>query len=743
MRTDTQPLTENIPEDVENADRWVTVFDVQPDETYTARIVSALTDQDIFDTTEDADPAAPPSDVTVSQPLPFTIPRYIQSAGNPPLAAKCGLDFGLVLDSSGSIGNAISSLKTAANGFVDALVDTGSHVSQVSFATRSPGSGGVNIGPTALTAANLATIKSSYFNLRTDDRNNNRTNWEDGLLKSQQTFTFPPPGPGTSPGAPDLVIVITDGNPNTIGSGQRVREGSPAAVNPAIRIANQMKAAGAHMFVVAVGRNVSEAPIKAISGQERLNSDGSNFATAGFTTTTDYVSLADTLKRIAVDLCAPSLTITKEAQRPGSPAYLPADGWTFETTVRLNGGSGSWVNPGTDAIPADSPSTKSQVTSNSGAANFQWKPSGDITSDVRIREIPQAGFTRQPALVCNARNALTGATRPITVQADGNGVWDLASVPDGILGSREIVTCTAQNNLDFAKLTVVKDAAGSPQDFGFTGAITQAIATPDARFPNTFTLDDDTSSATPKQTSWEQLSPGTYVITEDTLPAGWRLDDITITGGQLTKDLDTRTATVVLDAGDDATVTFRNRNSSTLTVTKAFTVPAGLTLPDGFTFTIPVQCTGLPDRDVVFTKAEIDAGQLSETISDIPVGTVCSFDETLPLTPIEGWTWGDPTFSPESKSVTVVADASQNVATVTNTIFKPGLTLDKVADVASVSVPGETIVYTFTATNTGNVTLTDVRSPTRCRACRLWPARRPSRRRWTRVRCWSARRRMR
>jgi uncharacterized repeat protein (TIGR01451 family) len=38
----------------------------------------------------------------------------------------------------------------------------------------------------------------------------------------------------------------------------------------------------------------------------------------------------------------------------------------------------------------------------------------------------------------------------------------------------------------------------------------------------------------------------------------------------------------------------------------------------------------------------------------------------------------------------------------------PGLTLDKVADKASVSTVGETITYTFTATNTGNVSLADV-----------------------------------
>ena len=81
--------------------------------------------------------------------------------------SQCGLDFGLVLDSSGSIGNTgIANLKTAANAFVDSLVDTGSKVAVTSFSTNSPGTGGTNLAPTALTSANLTTIKNSYDNLQ-------------------------------------------------------------------------------------------------------------------------------------------------------------------------------------------------------------------------------------------------------------------------------------------------------------------------------------------------------------------------------------------------------------------------------------------------------------------------------------------------------------------------------------------------------------------------------------------------
>ena len=103
---------------------------------------------------------------------------------------KCGLDFGLVLDSSGSIGSTgIANLKLAANAFVDSLVDTGSKVAVTSFSTESPGlitggNPGQNLAPTALTTANLPTIKGSYNNLISSGW----TNWEDGLFEMQNFF---------------------------------------------------------------------------------------------------------------------------------------------------------------------------------------------------------------------------------------------------------------------------------------------------------------------------------------------------------------------------------------------------------------------------------------------------------------------------------------------------------------------------------------------------------------------------
>ena len=105
---------------------------------------------------------------------PSAATPYDPSDANPDLNAQCGLDFGLVLDSSGSIGDDIVNLQAASTSFVESLADTGSNVSVTSFSTQSPGTQGTNLEPTALSTANLPTIKDSYDNLLSSGW----TNWQ-------------------------------------------------------------------------------------------------------------------------------------------------------------------------------------------------------------------------------------------------------------------------------------------------------------------------------------------------------------------------------------------------------------------------------------------------------------------------------------------------------------------------------------------------------------------------------------
>ncbi|MCB0898108.1 MAG: DUF11 domain-containing protein [Actinobacteria bacterium] len=590
----------------------------------------------------------------------FNIPPYKDSQNNPTLASQCGLDFGLVLDASGSIGDTgIANLKTAADAFVDALVDTGSNVAVTSFSTGSPGDGGTNLEPTALTSATLSTVKASYSGLQS----NGWTNWRQGL---QDMKDYYPPAKSWKP---KLMVFITDGNPNTIDSndGGAFSDGAKGAVDPAIDVANAMKLAGTKMFGIAVGR-VSLNPIKAVTNEEAYT--GTNFPTAGYVQTPDYQTLKQQLRELAVDLCAPSLTITKLADTPDTQGFQPADGWTFDTTVTIPT-AGKWVNPTTDAIAANVASTKSADTANSGAVNFQWKPNSNVATDpVIVKETLKSGYERDPQLVCKAKNILANppTERDITPTVDGNGNWNLGSI-----GPREIVTCTAKNTLTQLKLAkTVSGGTAEAKDFTLT-ATPQGSQTPDYSKPG-------------DNATFEPIKGGVLYTLGETGPAGysqsgnWSCTGLTVQNGNQ----------VTVPKGTKTTCTVSNtRDTGTLKLTKLFDPK-----DSGFTgkFTIGYDCVGTTKDGSV----QLGAGE-SATITGVPTGDCTISENSLPTAPAN-WTFGTPTFDPLNKTVTVVKDATRE-GKVTNTITRDTGRLKLVKNVSGGSKTANDWTLTATGPN--------------------------------------------
>lgn len=116
----------------------------------------------------------------------------------------------------------------------------------------------------------------------------------------------------------------------------------------------------------------------------------------------------------------------------------------------------------------------------------------------------------------------------------------------------ENVTCTFVNQKQ-AKLKIVKEAwPNSSQDFSFTS--------PEL---GNFMLDDDNNPTLSNFKQFSQLKPGTYSVTEQATD-GWKLFSVTCNDPSYTKDLSTGKLQVTLQAGDDITCTFVNKELNTI-----------------------------------------------------------------------------------------------------------------------------------------------------------------------------------
>ena len=231
-----------------------------------------------------------------SIPLTTDVP-----ATNKPLTAACqGLKVAVLLDESGSIGSAAPQVRNATKALARGLVDTGARMAVFKFSTTASTS---QIDP-------YQNITQTFINGQLTTYLNNynpggTTNWDAGLDRVRTQ---------TSGDKPDLVVFLTDGNPNRwAGGGTGVEEGFYSAMNPAADVANQLKA-NSHMFAIGVGAGVTDAlsalRIQAVSGTRSFPEY--SIETADYTLVTDFDELEDALADLASNLCNVTVTVRKE-----------------------------------------------------------------------------------------------------------------------------------------------------------------------------------------------------------------------------------------------------------------------------------------------------------------------------------------------------------------------------------------------------------------------------------------------
>ena len=260
------------------------------------------------------------------------------SRDNVPLPQRCGLDVGLLLDTSGSLGEEIEELKRAADTITDALVGTPSRMAVFSFSSISPATLGDNhpaLVPVA-TPGQAAEFKERYQDWGADGG----TNWDhalDTVVEADDHY--------------DLVLMVTDGNPTFHrdqrgpGSFTRFRE-----MEEAIFSANRLKEQGTRLVVAGVGDGIdteTELNLRAITGPTGY--DGDNLLEADYLHTDDFAAVGEDIREMIDRMCAGSLSVTKMIVPEGNgdgdlTGAAPAGpGWTFTAGTETDGAG---IDPG-------------------------------------------------------------------------------------------------------------------------------------------------------------------------------------------------------------------------------------------------------------------------------------------------------------------------------------------------------------------------------------------------------------
>lgn len=328
---------------------------------------------------------------------------------NPPLAQSCGVDLVLVLDVSGSISDAGAEgvVADAANGFLGALANTGAQAAVVRFAS----SAATLIPPQEITDSTQVTQGSLFGN-----GVGTWTNWQGGLEQAAGTFT--------ADFDPQLIVMVTDGNANSINGSENV--GESAAMAAAIPAANTLKNGGAHMFAVGVGGSIDENNLNAITGGGVY--PGTSFVNAGYTLSNDFSDLGASLSAIVEELCGGTVRIHK------SIGGEDAASWVFST-------SDASVAPTTGTTGANG------WTDNYAVSNFGDADSRTITFTEATQSFHEFGTVE-----CRVGD------NPVTTVADApSNSWSV------VVSKREFVECYVTNVYTPPPPTwqIVKDAWAS------------------------------------------------------------------------------------------------------------------------------------------------------------------------------------------------------------------------------------------------------------------------------------------
>ena len=187
------------------------------------------------------------------------------STDDPPLPAACGLRIALLIDLSGSISPNLTTYKAAARAFVESLAGTPSSIAIYTFGTAAPAPGANNatLAPVSVaTKAGVSKLVSKINGLTVPASSG--TNWDAGfwqIVRDNPVYHY------------QSTFIITDGDPTFYGpkgSGGRGNITRFAEVENGIFSANALKSEGTSVISVGIGTRTSGLEtadnIRAVSG---------------------------------------------------------------------------------------------------------------------------------------------------------------------------------------------------------------------------------------------------------------------------------------------------------------------------------------------------------------------------------------------------------------------------------------------------------------------------------------------
>jgi uncharacterized repeat protein (TIGR01451 family) len=227
------------------------------------------------------------------------------------------------------------------------------------------------------------------------------------------------------------------------------------------------------------------------------------------------------------------------------------------------------------------------------------------------------------------------------------------------LGWGETVTCTFTNERRTGAITLVKVMQGDPS--GASTAFSVKLDCDGATYDQSVALNEGNHWS---KTIGDVPSGLTCTVTEPTVPAGWKLEEIKPSGA--------------FTVGDEETVMVKVTNQRLMGKIKVRKVLVGDAIGTSTDFTVRVDCPGSAyDQDILLTEAN---GWVN-TSSWIPSGTVCTLTEVkVP----DGWNpegFGPGDDSMPSVDVTVGTGTPETAsAVVTNKRRTGKLTVTKVME---------------------------------------------------------------